>query len=209
MTNLAGQLRDRESRHHRALAATTPTRLRRPWKRPRAGPDVDPPPPNVHARPPRRSMSERRDAHRLLGRCSGVVQSVAMTLARLRLGFSPRCGPSRFPRERPEEAAGSIDESVRSGVASACIGRRLRWLERPATLVSSQAVGSPLGNQTEVDVHVVDGKYECAVSSAILEMPDVPMPDVRMPGGRDLRRLTHRPILRIEGVEVHRCEVGQ
>ena len=75
--------------------------------------------------------------------------------------------------------------------------------------MSSQAVGSPLGNHTEVDVHVVDGNYECAVCNAILGVPDVTMPDVTMPeieicaGSRIVR------ILRIEGVEVHRIEVGQ
>jgi len=53
------------------------------------------------------------------------------------------------------------------------------------------------------DVHVADETHQCAVCGAIIDVPDGAMPQVEIRAATRIVR-----VLRIEGVEVHRCVVG-
>jgi hypothetical protein len=54
-------------------------------------------------------------------------------------------------------------------------------------------------------VHVADGRYECAVCHAVLDVPEGVLPQV------EIQATSGKPnvrVLRINGTEIHRCEVG-
>ena len=71
-------------------------------------------------------------------------------------------------------------------------------------MLVSQVVGSLRWAATmRFDVHVADDTHQCAVCGAIIDIPDGAMPQVEIRAATRIVR-----VLRIEGVEVHRCVVG-